>query len=144
MDLRLPEWEIVHTLDDWYDGPRAGAADYKGAAYWYRSIYLDSDDWNPDEDRFELTRLSADALAWEIELKAIFEAWNSARETGLVEWAEDDGEISFGALPADRVRYHYLKEKLGVYLAETEPERLVIGRFKYQPLRVRWEDPITD
>ena len=52
------EYEPVHTVDEYYDGPRIGTADYGGRVHAYRSLYLDSATWDADEDRFELTLLS--------------------------------------------------------------------------------------
>ena len=49
--------EPVHDVDDYYDGPRGGVADYRGRPHRFRSLYLDSEIWNSDEDRFELTPL---------------------------------------------------------------------------------------
>ena len=60
MTLAEPRWNVVHTVADWYDGPRAGSADYEGKAYWYRSVYLDSNIWDPNENRFELNPLTVD------------------------------------------------------------------------------------
>ena len=50
-------FEPVESVDDYYDGPRAGIANFRGQPHAYRSLYLDSSEWNPDEDRFELTPL---------------------------------------------------------------------------------------
>ena len=49
------EFETVHSVDEYYDGPRTGVADHEGVPHAYRSVYLDSTEWDPDEDRFELT-----------------------------------------------------------------------------------------
>jgi len=68
--------DVVHTVHDWYDGPRSGATQYQGSSYWYRSIYLDSEHWNEDEDRFELVPLSEEALSWELERDGIFHRWD--------------------------------------------------------------------
>jgi hypothetical protein len=48
------EFEAVHSVDEYYDGPRTGIADYHGRPHVYRSVYLDHVEWNADEDRFEL------------------------------------------------------------------------------------------
>jgi hypothetical protein len=56
-------FERVHTVDDWYDGARGGAADYHRQPHAYRSLYLDSGTWDPDEDRFELREINAEVLA---------------------------------------------------------------------------------
>ena len=52
-------FEPVHSVDEYYDGPRAGVAEYQGRLHHYRSVYLDSATWNADEDRFELRPVDA-------------------------------------------------------------------------------------
>ena len=56
------DFEPVESVDDYYDGPRAGIANFRGQPHAYRSLYLDSSEWNPDEDRFELTPLKSGCL----------------------------------------------------------------------------------
>ena len=70
-------WESVHTVDDWYDGPREGVADYLGSHHYYRSVFLDTPKWNPDEDRFELTPISGSAYEAALELHVIWERWKA-------------------------------------------------------------------
>lgn len=58
-------YETVYVVEDWYDGPRSGYADYRQNPHFYRSLFLDienSDDYNHDEERFELTPVSAQVL----------------------------------------------------------------------------------
>jgi hypothetical protein len=130
--------ETVYTVSDWYDGPRAGAADYRGAPHWYRSVYLDGDGpWLPDEDRFELTPLSAEALAWEREGIAIFERWDQARKSGAVVW--DGDEATHGAFPEDMARYRELERLVQDYLARHRPVALVRGQFELGCREVRWQ-----
>jgi hypothetical protein len=130
--------ETVHTVSDWYDGPRGGAADYGGAPHWYRSVYLDGDGpWIPDEDRFELTPLSAEALAWEREQTAIFERWDQARKSGAVVW--DGDEATCGAFPEDMPRYRDLERLVKDYLARHPPVALVRGKFELGCREVRWQ-----
>lgn len=131
-------WETVHTIHDWYDGPRSGAAEYLGAAYWYRSVYLDTEKWDPDEDRFELTPITPEALGWELERTAIFERWDTARRTGAVAWADGDVD-AFGAFPEDMPRYRELNDRMATYLAATSPLYLARGTFDLKANRVQWE-----
>jgi hypothetical protein len=130
-------WNIVHTIDDYYDGPRAGATEFEGKPYWYRSIYLDTEKWDHDEDRFELTPISPEALSWDLELNTIFGRWDNALKAGSVDWKMGD-EDSFGALPDEARRYRELKTKFDSYLAETKPAFLAHGRFESPPLRAEW------
>ena len=60
-------FEPVHAVEDYYDGPRTGVADYRGVAHRFRSLGWQSPDgpdtsWNPTDDRYELVPLAtADA-----------------------------------------------------------------------------------
>ena len=49
------DFDIVYTIHDWYDGARDGAATFRGSPFRYRSVYMDTPTWDPNEDRFELT-----------------------------------------------------------------------------------------
>jgi len=133
-----PNEDKLHTISEWYDGPRAGATEYKGKPYWYRSVYIDSDVWDPNEDRFELTPLTEEVLSWELESTKIFERWDSARKNGSIAWNEGD-EGSFGAMPEDMHRYREINEGLQTYLSRTDPQLLVRATFDSGPKIVRWE-----
>ncbi len=57
--------ETVYVIEEWYDGPREGFANYHNKPHYYRSVFLDienSGDYDPDEDRFELTPVSEQAM----------------------------------------------------------------------------------
>lgn len=135
-----PSWETVHTIDGWYDGPRSGAAEYGGVSCWYRSVYLDTNEWNPDEDRFELTPITQDVLSWELERTAIFDRWDAARKDGSIVWKNGDLD-SFGALPDEMMRYRELNEKVEAFLTQASPKHFLRGNFDLTTRRVRW-DPL--
>jgi hypothetical protein len=132
-----PVRDTVHVMDDWYDGPRNGAADFNGVPHWYRSLYLDTDEWDPDEDRFELTPLTAEALEWIRQRFAIFVRWDEMRITGRVRWDGDD--TTFGALPEEMDHSHELTRLIDDYLARTPPAALVRGTFEPRCTHVRWQ-----
>jgi hypothetical protein len=132
------EPDRVHTVCEWYDGPRTGAADYGGAKYWYRSLYLDNEKWNPDEDRFELTPLTPEAFNWEIERQAIFRRWDAARQAGTIVWRDGDEE-SFGAFPDEMARYRALNRSIEAYLADHPARLLVRGSFQPGSREVHWK-----
>jgi hypothetical protein len=48
-------FEPVHVVDEYYDGPRTGSAEYRGQLHTFRSLTWEAEVWDPDEDRFELT-----------------------------------------------------------------------------------------
>ena len=130
--------DILHTIREWYDGPRTGATTHGGEHYWYRSVYLDSEIWDADEDRYELTHLSDEALEWELEITRIFDRWDLARKNGSVIWIEGD-DTSFGALPEEMQNYLDLNQKLDTYIAETKPTILARGNFVAGTKKVCWE-----
>lgn len=132
-----PTLDVVYTVDDWYDGPRAGAADYQGAPHWYRSVYLDTDTWNPDEDRFELTPLTARVLAWARKRSGIFHRWEDARRAGAVDW--DGDEATFGAFPEEMDRYRELNRRIEGYVARHRPVALARGTFQPGCQKVCWQ-----
>ena len=50
-------FEPVHIVDDYYDGPRTGVADFHGVRHTFHSLaWARTDEWDADDDRFELTR----------------------------------------------------------------------------------------
>jgi len=128
-------WETVHTVGDWYDGPRGGVADFGGAPHYYRSVYLDAPNWNPDEDRFELTPLSQDAFEAARELQTIWERWNRAHKAGTAPEASGDE----WALPADRQRRGEQEQVLAAGRAANASHAVLVhGEFELGCKRVRW------
>ena len=131
--------ERVLAIHDWYDGPRTGVTEFAGEPYWYRSIYLDTPEWDPDEDRFELTPLTSEMLTRAIELKAIFERWHLARKAGAVSETEARDPNAFGALPAERERRTILDRELSAYLNTRKFALLARGTFELGCERVHWQ-----
>jgi hypothetical protein len=119
------EFGQVYTMTDYYDGPREGVADFRGAPHVYRSIYLDTPDWDPDEDRFQLSPISVDVLALALEDWAIWQRFDAARRAGgLAEPADED---SWGFLPDDAARHAEITRVLGPAL-QIDPARCLIAR----------------
>ena len=133
--------ERVYTIDDWYDGARQGVADYRGRPHAYRSLYLDSATWDPDEDRFELVPASDEMRDLMIERDALFQRWEAAFREGRT---PQPGENDLPVLPEDRTRYVKLQERIAAALECAGPRFVVRGRFEYGaehgPARasVRW------
>ena len=123
-------FERVYTVTEYYDGPRSGIADYGGAPHVYRSVYLDSDTWDRDEDRFELSPISRELLGLALEDWAIWERFDHARHTGeFVAPAEEDSE--WGALPSDALRHAELSSVLDAALT-IDPARRVVARGEFR------------
>ena len=132
--------ERVYTVDDWYDGARSGAADYEGRPHAYRSLHLDFETWNPDEDRFELTPLSDEILSWMLERDALFRRWDAERQAGRTAPGAEEPP----ALPADRARYAELERLIAGAIERAGSRVVVRGVFEYGPqygpirAAVRW------
>jgi hypothetical protein len=57
------EFEPVHGVEDYYDGPRTGVADFRGVPHRFCSLGWVTPDgpdgpWDPNDDRFELRPVS--------------------------------------------------------------------------------------
>jgi hypothetical protein len=122
-------FQTVHTTEDYYDGPRSGIADFDGQPHYYRSIYLDTPQWDPDEDRFELSPVTPEVLAAAREAAAIFNRWDTIqRSTPGFRYTDEE----FGALPQERARYRELEQFLkSSYAAATQAHRVLVhGEFR--------------
>lgn len=123
-------FERVHTVTDYYDGPRLGVADFDGVPHVYRSLFLDAEDeW---DDRFELSPLTADAFAVALEDWAIWRRFERAHHSGEVRWSGDERE--WGALPEDRARHDQLRPALDRALT-VDPARRFVARGEFQAQR---------
>jgi hypothetical protein len=136
------DFQPVHTMEDYYDGPRSGVADFEGRPHYYRSLHLDTPQWNSDENRFELSPVTPEVLAAACEAAAIFKRWDTTRQaTPGFSYTDEE----FGALPEDRARYreleHFLKSS---YAAAAQACRVLVrGEFRVSEsspsgLQVRW------
>jgi hypothetical protein len=49
-------FEPVHSVGEYYDGPRTGVADFHGVRHFFRSVgWPAGAEWDSEDDRFELT-----------------------------------------------------------------------------------------
>lgn len=132
-------YEAVYVVEDWYDGPRSGYADYRQKPHFYRSLHLDGDNYkhyNPDEDRFELTPVSVQVVEWAVASYQLWVKWDEAYRTGtLPEDAGDDTRI----LPEDRVDDQKLRALIEQSI-NTQAGTKFIVRGKFEPgcRRVHW------
>jgi len=125
-------FEQVYTIDEWRAGPRAGVANFAGVPHFYRSVTPDNEAWSPDEDRFELTPLSAELLEIILEANALFRRWHPGPRTP----GHDVPDLS-GATD-ERARYHTLERQIADGLAARLPIAIMRGHFDFDPDRVRW------
>lgn len=139
-------FEPVHTVTDYYDGPRRGIADLDGRPHLYDA------EWSSEIDNyaetFLLTPVDGNVLALALEDWAIWRRWEDAFHSGLVD------HDSHPALPEDRARHEELVALLAPQLV-TVPERAVRKRADFRvradvpdpipgvmrQLEVRWYDP---
>jgi hypothetical protein len=101
--------EIVYTVDDYWDGPREGFAQFAGRLHHYRYVFDDkSDDWTRT---YRLTPLQESLLPAVLESWEIWRRWEAAFHR-----AETTRE-THPALPVDRQRYEELKDLIQGALA---------------------------
>jgi hypothetical protein len=119
------EHETVHTVTDYYDGPRCGIADFRGRPHAYESLRDDSeDDWS---DAFLLQPIDEETFRLAMEYWAIWRRWERAFYNGQTDLQ------THPALPADRARHDELAAILKPRL-EIDASRAirVRGRFHIQ------------
>jgi hypothetical protein len=116
------EFETVHTVSDFYDGPRGGIASYKGRPHIYKSMFEDA---SAGSDVFLLEPIDEETFALAMEDWAIWRRWERAFQKG--ETTED----THPALSADRPRHDELEALLEPKL-RIDPAKAfrVKGRFE--------------
>lgn len=117
--------EAVHTVTDYYDGPRRGIADFHSRPHAYQSLWDNSeDDWS---DAFLLRPIDDETFRLVMEDWEIWNRWHRAFHSGRTTIE------THPALPADRHRHDEIAAILKPRL-DIEPERAirVRGRFTVQ------------
>jgi hypothetical protein len=105
-------FEVVHTITDYYDAPRAGTADFHGAPHHYVSEYADFR--GPGPDVFRLWPISRETFELAVEDWAIWLRWEAEYHAGrLPNWTDDQPM----ALGADLARHSELERVLHARLA---------------------------
>jgi hypothetical protein len=142
-------FERVHTVVDFYDGPRGGVADFRGAPHVYRALFSEAaDEWEPE--LFELSPLTPEAFALAMEDWAIWRRFERRHRAGEAAWSGAEDE--WGALPEDLARRRELRPALEAAMA-IDPARRIVARAEFRasepvpkdsplgvlrPLEVRW------
>jgi hypothetical protein len=130
-------YQKVHTVTDFWDGPRAGVADFSGVPHVYQSIFDDErDEWS---DLCLLRPIDEDTLQLVMEDWQIWLRWLAACHEGRT------SQDTHPALPEDRVRHEQLAELLSGRLS-VDPATAVRARseFREDPsgeYKVRWRLP---
>lgn len=124
----------VLTVNDYYDGPRLGIAEFNGAPHIYEAEF----DHSADEygDTYFLSPIEPKLLALVLEDWEIWLRWQAAHKRGEV------GLDSHPALPADRERHEVLKALIGDQL-KTDPANRVYCKASFSTsargvLAVQW------
>lgn len=136
-------FEIVHTVTDWYDGPRRGIADLQGQPHLYESEWKDGED--VDSDTFLLTAIDSSTFALALEDWAIWRRWETDFHQG------NAIQETHPALPEDRQRHEELERLLeGLLVVDPAHSIQMKAEFRVRndpgwngyggrPLEVRWE-----
>ena len=104
------KYEKVHTVNDYWDGPLIGVADYKGKPHRFELIFDENEDDYSTE--YELQQIS------ETEFKLIIQSWNLWIKWKNKKDRTKDEQNSHPVLPEDRKEYEKIVAKLKV-LTET-------------------------
>ena len=99
------KWERVYTVNDYYDAPRFGVADYEGEPHIYESKF--SDEMDDFEENYSLSRIDEELFALILEDRGIFVEWRQAFDRGEV------GTDSHPALEKDQARHNELRDLIG-------------------------------
>lgn len=121
-------YERVYSVTDYWDGIRAGAADYGGVPHIFRSVWrADDDDW--DLGRYFLRPISGEQAAWEAEWWAIWRRFASFYRGRRALAAKVPGD--WGALPEDLDRHRELEKLLANVRSTSQADCLVAtGAFR--------------
>ena len=135
-------YERVHTMTDYYDGPRRGIADFEGRPHLYES------EWDDRADNyastFRLTPVEPRILGLALESWGIWRRWETAFYQGRT------AQETHPALPEERSRsdelhellerelkideHHYIRAH-GDFKTLDDPEWSELG---WRPLQVKW------
>jgi hypothetical protein len=137
----MSDYEIVHTMTDYYDGPRGGIADFGGVPHVYQSDYADQDG---DQETFLLMAVNDATFELALEDWAIWLRWETALHSGK---ATLD---THPALPEDRPRHEKITKLLeGKLTVDPSHAKRATAEFRrrenakwsgkgWAPLEVRW------
>jgi len=132
------KYEPVHTVDDYYDGPRLGIANFNGTPHVYQCQFsVSKDDWT---DLFWLMPIGTDLFNLALERWNIFLRWYTEFKAGKVPLN------THPALPLDRQRYEELLALIGNQLL-SKPDFSVIQKAHFKStgipfqMRVKWSEP---
>src|SRR5215470_2005458 len=121
--------ERVYTVNDYYDGPRRGVANFRGKPHVYESQFSDFED--EYTDRFLLMEIESEVLQMVLEDWAIWLRWHAAYQRG------DVSLDTHPALPEDRLRHEALTQLVGSRLC-TEPSKSAVMQAEFLNVAGGW------
>lgn len=140
-------YELVFTVDEYYDGPRTGVANFHGEPHFYDCIF---DEHRSDySNLFRLTPI--DSQTFELALAAwrIWRNWEIAYHKQEVKWE------SHPALRVNATNYRKMAKRLE-RLLKTDPQRSITRTGHFAPVanakllmgvlhyfQVKWSPPST-
>lgn len=120
--MNVMSYEKVYTVTDYYDGERAGIADFNGQPHYYECLFDDSIGYL---STFLLHPIDSETFRLALEDWDIWERWNAAREEGRVSLD------THPALPEDRERHNEISEVLKSRLI-VDPEKDIKAEAKFR------------
>ncbi|MCA9042112.1 MAG: hypothetical protein KDA65_17300 [Planctomycetaceae bacterium] len=117
-------FEVVYTVNEWYDGPREGIADFNGRPHHYQSEWQDGEDM--EADTFLLSPVDQKTFALALEDWDIWLKWESAFANGKT------SHETHPALPEDRKRHEEIKRLLEQRL-KIDPETAIRKTAEFRP-----------
>lgn len=118
--------EPVYAVWDYYDGIRAGFANFRGAPHYFEALWHESDDvYTPT---YQLKRVDEQTIDLVLQHSEIFRAWEAEFHGGNVP------ESTHPGLPGQNARYAELEDAIHTRLASAKvTERCVVGKFDVLP-----------
>ena len=122
----MAEYEPVHTVTSYWDGPRAGVAEFRGRHHFYEAEWdAGADEFARQPETFLLTPVAADVVALALEDWAIWLRWETAYHLGQT------SVDTHPALPADRGRHAELAAALAGKLV-TDSRRAIRATARFR------------
>jgi hypothetical protein len=122
-------WERVYTVNDFYDHPRLGVADFEGKPHIYEAEFSEIQD--EYSGLYWLVEIQAELFALVMENWEIWLRWDSAYKQGIATLE------SHPALPADRQRHSELTQLIGDQL-RARSENALVRQAEFRGGKVRW------
>lgn len=116
-------WERIYTIEQYWDGPILGVANFEGRPHVFECLFDDKrDEWS---ERYALSPIDEELLGLILEKQKIWRRWQKA-------FQEKQTPIStHPALPPDKEQHAAILEKTGNRLTG-RTEKSVIMRARFQ------------